>query len=79
MTFQLTDDRAIFLLRGPFGCTGTPACFDVLSRVLRFELPHLVRRRASMYVDDIMSVCLTLWFNENVNRAVRFCQGLLGP
>jgi hypothetical protein len=34
MAFELTDDRVIFFLCGLFGLTGTPTCFDVVSRAL---------------------------------------------
>jgi hypothetical protein len=79
MAFELTDDRVIFFLCGLFGWTGTPACFDVVSRALRHELKHLVRGKASMYVDDIMGVCLLRFVAENIDRVVKFCNGLLGP
>lgn len=79
MAFELTEERVMFFLCGIFGWTGTPACFDVVTRAMRFELARLVKGRVSMYVDDIIGVCLQSKVAGNIGRVIAFCKGLLGP
>jgi hypothetical protein len=77
--FELTGDRVMFMLCGIFGWTGTPACFQVVTRAILFELRRKLTGRVSMYVDDIMGVCLARDVARNVKASAELCTALLGP
>jgi hypothetical protein len=77
---ELTDNLVLIYPTGSFGWTGTPFCFQVITR----QLVTLLRRRMSdavvwAYVDDIMGICRRsdLLRYQEVIREV--CTGLLGP
>jgi hypothetical protein len=54
----MTDDQVIFFFCGIFGWTGTPAAFQVVTRVVMYELALVLEGLTVMYVDDVIGVCL---------------------
>lgn len=79
MAFQLTDDLTMFYMTGMFGWTGTPAAFQVVTRVITCALGRMLRGAALMYVDDIMGVCQLSDLTQDMDLARGVCESLLGP
>jgi hypothetical protein len=69
---------AAFFLGGTFGWAGTPAAFAVVTRVIVFELARRLRGLATMYVDDIIGVCLDCDVDHDQENAAVLCTTLLG-
>jgi hypothetical protein len=69
---EMADDLAMFFLCGIFGWTGTPACFQVITRAFSFELNRTLRGSALMYVDEIFGVCGARKLTQ------RICTALIG-
>jgi hypothetical protein len=74
----LTDDLALFYHSGLFGWTGTPYCFQVLTRVLLRILSSRLFGKVSMYVDDIIGICMKKDLEKNFAIVREVCYGLLG-
>mgnify|MGYP000025132167 CR=1 FL=1 len=79
LAFELTDDLSMFYITGMFGWTGTPAAFDIVTRVLRKKLSTVLAGEANMYVDDILGVCAQSELVSDMSRVRRVVRGLLGP
>jgi hypothetical protein len=75
---EMTDDLVMFFLCGIFGWTGTPACFQVITRAISFELNRTLRGSALMYVDDIFGVCRARDLTHDMAATERICTSLLG-
>jgi len=52
--FELTYGISMFYITVYFGGTGTPASFQVVSRVLEGQINSLISGEVNIYVDDIM-------------------------
>ena len=76
---ELTDDLVMFFLCGIFGWTGTPACFQVVTRAIMHELKARLRGRALMYVDDIFGVSKRRDLDHDLTTAKLICESMLGP
>ena len=76
--FELTDGISMFYITGFFGGTGTPASFQVISRVLERHLNSLLAGRVHVYVDDIMGCCSFTELQSDMTIAIAECIGLLG-
>ena len=79
LAFELTDGLTMFYITGMFGWTGTPAAFDVVSRVIRKSLKLIVTGDADIYVDDIMGVCSRGEMLSEMQKVRDLLTGLLGP
>jgi len=76
--FELTDGISMFYITGFFGGTGTPASFQVVSRVLERQINSLISGEVKIYVDDIMGCCSKGDLQRDMDIATKECQGLLG-
>lgn len=76
---QLTDNLVMVSLVGVFGWQGTPAAFNVISRVLLRAAQSLIHGKVCVYVDDFMG-CSTQ-NNANHDQAIihQIAHSLLGP
>jgi hypothetical protein len=76
---ELTDGLVLIYPTGSFGWTGTPFCFQVITR----QLVTLLRRRVLgsiwAYVDDIMGICRRRDLAFNIDTVRTTCTDLLGP
>lgn len=79
LAFELTDDLTMFYVTGMFGWTGTPAAFDVVTRVLRKKLGSVVVGEADIYVDDILGVCAQSELESEMALVRKVVLDLLGP
>ena len=79
LAFELTDGLTMFYITGMFGWTGTPAAFDVVSRVIRKTLKLILSGDADIYVDDIMGVCSRNEMATEMRKVRSMLTGLLGP
>jgi len=79
MAFQLTNNLTMFYMTGMFGWTGTPAAFQVVTRVITSALSRALRGAALMYVDDLMGVCHVADLEQDMRLARGICESLLGP
>ena len=79
LAFELTDNLTMFYITGMFGWTGTPAAFDVVTRVLRKKLKEVLIGEADIYVDDILGVCARSELETEMSRARHVVLSLLGP
>jgi hypothetical protein len=75
---ELTSELVMFFLCGIFGWTGTPACFQVITRAISFELNRILCGKALMYVDDIFGVCRARDLTHDMTATERICTSLLG-
>ena len=83
---EVTNDKhttegqyAIFFLCGVFGWTGTPYAFQVVTRSILHELRKSTCGDVTMYVDDLIGVCLRGDYNYEKENAYKLCTALLGP
>ena len=80
---RLTEDLMVYFLCGTFGWGGTPMAFQVVTRVLIWELTHTkslgMRGLVTMYVDDLMGICKRRDWAAVQETVKRLCEGLLGP
>ncbi len=75
----LSDELVLLYPTGSFGWTGTPYCFQVITRVLTRLLQVRVKGTVWAYVDDIMGICLKQDLEHNIAVIRDVCTGLLGP
>lgn len=75
----LTDDLVYLQIAGIFGWSGTPACFQVVTRAISFELRNRLASASIMYVDDIIGVGLAKDIEEDLAITRAICTNLLGP
>ena len=73
---ELTEDRVILFLSGIFGWTGTPACFQVVTRALVWEFRQVVSGSCVMYVDDACGVSLKKDVAADVAKVSDICRTL---
>ena len=76
--FELTNGISMLYVTGFFGGTGTPASFQVISRVLQRRINSLISGEVRVYVDDIMGCCSKEELTKDRETAVAECHGLLG-
>lgn len=76
---RVTGDLVYFQICGIFGWTGTPAAFQVITRALQFEFQHKVSGQTTMYVDDIIGVCMEHNMLQDMAHIREICTDLLGP
>ena len=71
---------AVFYLCGLFGWTAMPMAFQVVTRVIKWELsrPGVLRGLMDMYTDDMFGVCLQRDLAHDMDKARQFCIQLLG-
>ena len=58
MACELTGDLVCIYHTGQFGWTGMPFAFDIITRTLRKLVRSVIRGRMTMYVDDMIAVCM---------------------
>ena len=80
MTVEMVGDKVMIFLCGIFGWTGTPACFQVVTRTVLLELsrPGVLKGKLSMFSDDLMGVCWAWDLKHDMDKARKFCWGLMG-
>lgn len=76
---MLTNDLVYLQIAGIFGWSGTPACFQVVTRAISYELQHRLNSASIMYVDDIIGVGLTKDIEKDLLTTRTVCTSLLGP
>ena len=76
---MLTDDLVYLQIAGIFGWSGTPACFQVVTRAISWELRHRLASTSIMYVDDIIGVGLARDIESDLVITRNVCTSLLGP
>jgi len=79
LAFELSDGLTMFYITGMFGWSGTPAAFDVVSRVIRTKLKMMLSGEADIYVDDIMGVCSRDELSGEMDKVRNMLLELLGP
>ena len=83
MATRITDSIMVYILCGTFGWGGTPMAFQVVTRVILWELRNNkalnFRGRVEMYVDDLMGICRRTDWKHVEGVVTRFCESLLGP
>eukprot|EP01036_Dinobryon_divergens_P033333 gene33333-43096_t len=79
VSVEIAPGLLMFFLAGVFGWTGTPAAFQVVTRVFQFELKRLLKSHFIMYVDDILGVCLARDALAETEMVTEFADGLMGP
>jgi len=75
---EMTDSLVMFFLCGIFGWTGTPACFQVVTRAIAFELGKRLIGKALMYVDDIFGICRRRDLAHELAVTKAVCESILG-
>jgi hypothetical protein len=75
---ELTNDLVMVYHSGLFGWTGTPFCFDVVTRALVRSINGRIQGRATMYVDDIIGVTHKIHLEQDKIVCYNVCEGLLG-
>ena len=55
---RVTGNLVYLQFVGIFGWAGTPAAFQTVTRAIQWELSHALHGMSTMYVDDIIGVCL---------------------
>jgi hypothetical protein len=85
MACSVPDDLVVFFLCGTFGWGGTPYAFQVITRVLVWELNSplatvgkRLKGTALMYVDDLAGVTFHDDVTEDLATAHDLIEGLLG-
>jgi hypothetical protein len=78
-SIELMNGLVLILLCGLFGWTATPACFQVITRAILYELWFRFRIFAEMYVDDIMGFSLTVNGESERAETDGLCTTLCGP
>lgn len=79
LAFELTEDMTVIHITGMFGWTGTPYCFQVITRVLTDLCGAALVGFFRWYVDDLMAVSPIREASQDVVRAKRIIRDLLGP
>jgi hypothetical protein len=75
---ELIGGLVFIFLCGVFGWGSTPACFQVITRALAFEICKVFRGGSKWYVDDFMVVCLVTHLPYNIEVCTKCIVGLLG-
>ena len=76
---ELSDGMVLFYHTGLFGWTGTPYCFQVITRVIERLVQARIKGRLRMYVDDGMGVTLAMHLDHDMRIMDEVCKALLGP
>jgi hypothetical protein len=76
---ELMQGLVIIFLCALFGHTATPAAFQVVSRVLAFELRRLICGLLVIYVDDIVGIARAHEVRQDIDTTCRLIEALLGP
>ena len=76
---ELVGGLVIIFLCGLFGWSATPACFQVITRAIVFELTKRLSGVSIMYVDDIIGASLAWHATKDMDETTRICEDLLGP
>jgi len=76
---ELTDGLVLFYHTGLLGWTGTPFCFQVITRVIQRLVQARVKGRMKMFVDDGMGVTMRQHLRHDVGIMRDVCEQLLGP
>ncbi len=80
LAFPLTEALSLINhIVGFFGWTGTPFAFEVITRVLRGLLRHIIDRLLKMYVDDLMAAARKQTIAADMLTVTERVQALLGP
>ena len=77
--FELTQGMSVAHITGMFGWTGTPYCFQVITRILTRLCRKAITGSCCWYVDDCMGISLKASTSSDVTAAVTQIEGLLGP
>jgi hypothetical protein len=64
---RLTNDLDMVYHTGMFGWTGTPFCFQVITRTITKLVKEKIKGSFSMYVDDGMGVCMASEINHDMD------------
>ena len=75
----LTDNTVYLQIAGTFGWAGTPAAFQVVMRAIKWELNHRLQSSVTMYVDDVIGVCMARDLQSDLSLTRDVCTSLLGP
>lgn len=75
---ELLGGLVLIFLCGMFGWSATPACFQVVTRALVYEMNLLLPGPAQMYVDDIVGACKQTDRSTTLTRVAELCVSLLG-
>ena len=78
MACELTRDLVCIYHTGQFGWTGMPFAFDIITRTLRKVVRSMIRGRMTMYVDDMIAVCMVWDLEHDKQQAKAVSEGLLG-
>jgi hypothetical protein len=78
LAMEMSNDRVMFFICGIFGCSGTPAAFQVFTRGILHELRHRLLGKALMYVDDIIIVTRKRNVHFDIDVTNKVCCNLLG-
>ena len=76
---ELSDGLVLLYHTGLFGWTGTPFCFQVITRVIQRLVQARVKGRMKMFVDDGMGITMRQHLQHDVSVMREVCEQLLGP
>jgi len=76
---ELTDGLVLFYHTGLFGWTGTPFCFQVVTRAVERLVRMRIKGRMRMFVDDGMGVTMKQFLEQDIGQMREVCEALLGP
>ncbi len=79
LAFELTEGLSVIHTTGMFGWTGTPYCFQVITRVLRDTCRQMLVGNSTWYVDDCIAISPIPDADNDVEVASTICRNLLGP
>lgn len=79
MAMELTANLVIFFLAGCFGWTGTPFCFDPITRAMRFEFQQRLPGSSVSYVDDSFGIAPEVSVPFIFDTVQSLFDGLCGP
>jgi len=75
---ELTDDLVMVYHSGLFGWTGTPFCFNPVTRALERAINRQIKGVTVVYVDDIIGVTHKNNLEHDKSICNKTCEGLLG-
>ena len=79
---RITPQHMVYFVCGTFGWGGTPMAFQIITRIIVWELRHNkkwdFRGRVLMYVDDLMGICYKKDSEHNKRVIKELCEQLLG-
>lgn len=76
---ELSDSLVYLQFVGIFGWSCTPAAFQVITRALKYEFAGALHSATTMYVDDVIGVCMASHLDEDLATCAGICTRLLGP